>query len=230
MAGSSRLRIRPAALWPRGRCRAARLPYYRLGLLDREAGEVTDDQEQFLGVVQRNAERLLRVVGDPLFAAQVDAGKITLELDECDLASVAADAVEAARPAAAETGIELELAIDKVAMLDADRTRLAQVLDNLASNAVKFTSAGGRVSLGAFRTDDSVVLEVPNTGAGIAPDYQKQLFERFFRTASANEQAIPGTGLGLADAHGGSISVDSRVGQGTTFRVVLRLERERMAP
>jgi signal transduction histidine kinase len=102
-----------------------------------------------------------------------------------------------------------------------------QLLDNLLSNAIKFTPAGGRVDVRVPERDGGVALEVADTGMGIGSDDQEHLFERFFRTKAAGEAAIQGTGLGLTivkaivDAHGGTISVESGEGKGTTFRVLL---------
>jgi signal transduction histidine kinase len=202
-------------------------------VLEGEAGEVTAEQERFLAIVRRNAERLLRVVGDLLFVAEADAGKISLDPSSFNLRSVLSEAVDAARPAAIDKDIELSLDVDDVPTLFGDPARIAQVFDNLVSNAVKFTPEGGRVSLRAAAEQDAAVVEVADTGMGISPEDQKQLFGRFFRTAAASDHAIQGTGLGLAivqaivDAHGGSISVESEVGRGTTFKVKLPLQRER---
>ena len=116
-----------------------------------------------------------------------------------------------------------------------DRGRLAQVLDNLVSNALKFTPEGGRVEVRTSVTDDYVLLEVEDSGIGISAEEQPRLFERFFRAASATEQAIPGTGLGLAivkaivEAHSGRIEVVSAPGEGTTFRVELPLRETQSA-
>jgi signal transduction histidine kinase len=112
-------------------------------------------------------------------------------------------------------------------MVDGDRSRLAQLLDNLVANAVKFTPGGGRVDLCVRGAEGRALIEVADTGIGIPADEQSRLFERFFRASSATEQAIPGTGLGLAiakaivQAHGGEIAVESVEGAGTTFRVLL---------
>src|SRR6266508_4126425 len=110
-----------------------------------------------------------------------------------------------------------------------DRGRLAQVLDNLVSNALKFTREGGAVTVRTSSEGEHVAVEVSDTGIGIALEDQPKLFERFFRSKAAAEEAIPGTGLGLAivkaivEAHGGRITVDSKEGRGTTFRVELPL-------
>ena len=198
-------------------------------VLDGEGGELTADQERFLQVVDRNAERLLRLVGDLLFVAQVDAGTIALELSGVDLVELAEESVTAARPAAATKGVDLILTAEGLPTIAGDRARLAQLLDNLISNAVKFTPAGGRVDLRVFADDGKAVVEVHDTGIGIPASEQVRLFERFFRASSATEQAIQGTGLGLSiakaisEAHGGTIAVASEEGEGTTFRVELPL-------
>jgi signal transduction histidine kinase len=204
-------------------------------VLDGEAGALRDEQREFLSIVDRNADRLLHVVGDLLFVAQVEAGRIALEAGPTDVEEVVRQAADAARPAATEKGIELELDVDGIGELTADRARLAQVLDNLISNAVKFTPAGGRVAVRSSRDGDIAILEVSDTGMGISEEDQEKLFQRFFRADSATAQAIQGTGLGLAivkaiiEAHDGAISVVSAPGKGTTFRVELPIERDQVA-
>ena len=198
-------------------------------VLDEEAGELNAEQQRFLRAVERNSGRLLRLVGDLLFVAQADAGRLTLERAMVDVSALAADCVEGARPVADQKSIALELATTPVPALVGDRGRLAQVLDNLVSNSLKFTPEGGRVEVRTGASNGHVVLEVEDSGIGIPAAEQPRLFERFFRAASATEQAIPGTGLGLAivkaivEAHGGDITVESRPHEGTTFRIELPL-------
>jgi signal transduction histidine kinase len=196
-------------------------------VLDGAPGDLTDEQRQFLGVVERNSDRLQRLVGDLLFVAQVDAGRLALELDRLDALEVGAEAVEAARPAADQKGLELRLVGDQRAELVGDRARLAQLVDNLVSNAIKFTPAGGSVEVGVRTVGGNVTIEVSDSGMGISVVEQERLFQRFFRTAAATSQAIPGTGLGLAiskaivDAHEGTIELESAEGRGTTFRITI---------
>jgi len=204
-------------------------------VLDGEVGELTEEQSRYLLVVDRNVDRLLRVVGDLLFAAQVDAGTIALDCCTTDLDQLVREAVEAARPLAAEHEVELELDAEGGADLIGDRARLAQILDNLIANAVKFTPPGGHVEVRTFLEADVVVVEVADTGIGISDEDQDRLFQRFFRAEGAILHAIEGTGLGLAivkaivDAHGGELSVESISGQGTTFRIALPLEQVQAA-
>jgi two-component system, sensor histidine kinase and response regulator len=202
-----------------------------LELVLEEEDALTDEQRQFLGVVERNAHRLLALVGDLLFLAQIEAGKLSLEVGAVDLAAIAAESVETARPLAEEKGITVTLATGPLALIAGDRARLAQLLDNLISNGIKFTPADGRVDVRVRGERGQAVIEVRDTGMGIPDEEQDHLFERFFRTAKATEQAIPGTGLGLAIskaivlAHGGRITFTSSEGSGTTFRVSLPIRQ-----
>jgi signal transduction histidine kinase len=198
--------------------------------LMQEDGGFDEDQLRYLGIVDRNSARLLDLVSDLLFLAQVDAGKLTFELRPVELELVVAECIEASQPTAQAKQIELVASTQPLpAPLQGDPTRLAQVLDNLVSNALKFTPAGGRVDVRLSAGDGMAVLEVQDTGLGLPEDEQDQLFERFFRSSRASENAIPGTGLGLAIAkaiverHGGRIALDSAVNVGTTVRVELPL-------
>ncbi|MDP9262171.1 MAG: HAMP domain-containing histidine kinase, partial [Actinomycetota bacterium] len=196
-------------------------------MIEGEVGGMNEEQLNFLGVVRRNADRLLRLVGDLLFAAQSDARQVEFERAPVDLLPLVTHAFEAARPAAAEREIELALETEFVGGLHGDAGRLGQMIDNLLSNALKFTPPSGTVLVRLARRDDAVQIEISDTGMGISEEDQQRLFERFFRTSEATEQAIQGTGLGLsiaaaiAEGHGGSIEVKSEVGRGTTFSVVL---------
>ena len=200
-------------------------------VLDGEAGDVSDEQRQFLGVVERNADRLLALVGDLLFLAQIEAGKLSLEVGAVDLGAVASESIDAARPLADDKDITLSLAIGPVPLLAGDGARIGQLVDNLVSNAIKFTPEGGRVDVRARARNGTAVIEVRDSGIGIPVDEQERLFERFFRSSNAAERQIPGTGLGLAiskaivEAHGGKIAVKSEVDVGTTFKVSLPVHR-----
>ena len=189
--------------------------------------DLEDEHRRFLDVVDRNADRLLRLVSDLLLVAQIESGKLTLELEEVDLVDVAGQSVEVLRPAADAHGIDLRLDVDPIPSLRGDPARLGQLLDNLVSNAVKFTESGGRVVVALGANGDDVVLAVSDNGIGIPVAEQRRLFDRFFRASTAQDRAIEGTGLGLTivhaivRAHGGEIELTSDVGQGTTFRVRL---------
>jgi signal transduction histidine kinase len=198
-------------------------------VLEEAVGELNDEQRRFLTIVDRNSDRLLRLVGDLLFVAQADAGRIALDRTDVDLGSVVQECAQSARPAAERSEVELRVEAAPVPPVAADRARLAQLVDNLLSNALKFTPPGGQVTLRAGARDSKAVLEVADPGIGIPPEEQTHLFERFFRTSAASERATQGTELGLAiakaiaESHDGTISVKSAEGEGTTFRVELPL-------
>jgi signal transduction histidine kinase len=197
-----------------------------------DPGNLRPEQREFLAVVDRNSGRLLGLVSDLLFVAQVDASRLELTLAETDLGSLVEQTVESARPTAGDKGIRLEGEVEERSLVFGDRTRLAQLLDNLVSNALKFTPPGGSVRVHLRRSGANAVLEVSDTGIGMSAKDQERLFDRFYRTPSARRDAVPGTGLGLSiakaivDAHNGTISVISSKGDGTIFRVELPLVQD----
>jgi len=202
-----------------------------LELIREDATELSEEHRSFLEIVDRNARRLLSLVGDLLFVARLDAGSLDLELEDVDLEEVARDCVETQGPRAEKGGVALRLEVDELPSVRGDRARLAQLFDNLVSNAVKFTRRGGEVDVRLADVDGEVVITVSDTGIGIPVGEQDRLFERFFRSSTATSQAIQGTGLGLTiakaivEAHGGSIGAESEEGRGTTFTVTLPLGR-----
>jgi signal transduction histidine kinase len=190
---------------------------------DEESGPLNGGQRRAVGVMRRNAGRLIAIVNDLLFVARAEEGRIELTMAELSLERVAADAIEDQRLEAQEEGVDLRLAARPAPPVLADRHRVDLLIENLLSNALKFTPAGGSVRLGVAPVDGHVRLEVSDTGIGISAEYQKHLFERFFRTPET--VGTPGVGLGLsivkaiADAHHATVRVHSEPGQGTTFQV-----------
>jgi signal transduction histidine kinase len=197
---------------------------------EEEAGELTDEQRRFLSIVYRSSERLQRLVGDLLFVARLDANGLQLQLGDVHVDDVLRECIEATAALARARELELNTEIEAIPAIQADRERLMQLATNLLSNAVKFTPGGGLVTARTYVDGSDAVIQVEDTGIGIPPLDQERLFQRFFRSTTATEQAIPGTGLGLviskaiAEAHGGSISVRSEPGAGTCFTVRLPLE------
>ena len=187
--------------------------------------ESNDERRGYLSIVERNADRLLALVSDLLFTARLQDGRLQLERDEVDLGELVAHAVDSARPRAAAAGVQLHLEAVRVPRILGEGDRLAQLLDNLVSNAIKFTPAGGDVRVTVRVVAGMIRLEVSDTGIGIPEADRERLFERFFRTQSALERQIQGTGLGLyiskaiVEAHGGRIGVHSQEGEGTSFVV-----------
>jgi signal transduction histidine kinase len=208
-------------------------------LLDTENGgdPLTDEQRTFLQTVTRSSNRLLHLVNDLLLVAQARAGRLEMNKQPCDLVGIARQAVEAAHASAVKSGIALTLRpLVKQAVVSADAPRLGQAIDNLISNAIKFTRPGGTIAVVLARADDGIMLSVSDSGIGIPEDEQAGLFSRFFRSKSATKDAIPGTGLGLAiaksivDAHGGEITFTSAAEIGTTFVVTLPHEPQAPSP
>ena len=185
--------------------------------------------DHFAEVIERNAQRLLRLVGDLLFLSRIQSGQLAMELRGTDLAAIASEAVAEMRPEAQRKNVSLILSGGEVPLFAADPTRIAQLLGNLISNAVKFTPEGGRIDVKLGTDGDHAVLTVADTGTGIPGTDLELIFERFFRSASASRQMIPGTGLGLTitkaivAAHNGTITVHSQEGEGSTFTVRLPL-------
>jgi signal transduction histidine kinase len=198
-------------------------------VLEGEVGPVPDDQRRFLEIVNRNCNRLNRLVDDILFVALLDAGRLSLERQWVDLAELAAESVETARGAAVGKQIELSFSAEEgLPRVWVDQTRMTQLFDNLLSNAVKFTPPKGTVSVAIGRQGDAARVEVSDTGVGIPEHEVGGLFDRFFRASTS--VATPGTGLGLSivksivEAHGGTISVESEERVGTRFLIDLPLE------
>jgi PAS domain S-box-containing protein len=200
--------------------------YLELVLEGQEDG-LSKENGEFLGIVDRNAARLERLVDDLLFMARLGSGKLELSLEDTDLAALARESVGAATPRASAQAVELECAVEEVPAVRGDPGRLGQLLDNLISNAVKFTPDGGHVDVRVFPQNGDVAIEVADTGIGISADEQGQLFQKFFRTSAAGDRAIQGTGLGLSiskaivEAHAGRIELESKENVGTTVRVLL---------
>jgi PAS domain S-box-containing protein len=199
-----------------------------LGYLELLSGEeLTEEQRSYTNIIGRNSDRLVRLTSDLLLIAQIDDQQLTLERDPIDLGTILAQALTAAAPTAKTARVEL-VGNDKLSLpIVGDGGRLAQLLDNLISNAIKFTPAQGKVEVAAGSSSHGIWLEVRDTGMGIDAHDQELLFNKFFRTRTATKASIQGTGLGLAiskaivQAHGGSIQVESAQGEGTTFRVEL---------
>jgi len=198
-----------------------------LEVLEDETAQLSPDGRRFVGVIDRNARRLLRLIGQLLFVSQLQAGRLPARFGWVDSDALVRDAVDLARASAEARDVDLSLEAEPVGRLWVDGDRLTQLLDNLLSNAIKFTPEGGSVRVRLATVGSTVRLEVEDTGIGIPRGDQARLFERFYRGAAAIEREVPGTGLGLwiSDAvvrmHGGTIAVHSEVGAGTTFTVLL---------
>ncbi len=214
-----------------------------LELLRMSPDPLTEEQRDDLDVIQRNAERLLRLVTDLLLSVQLSAGTFSVDAEPIDLAEVVRQSAHNIDPIADAAGVTMVVDADHPIRLQADPLRLAQAVENVLSNAVKFTPKDGSVTVRAFeRPGDppTAVIEVTDTGIGIAPAELSRLTERFFRSRTARDRRGRGIGLGLPitqaiiEAHRGRMDVASEPGSGTTFTLSLPIDRgapiDRSAP
>ncbi len=198
-------------------------------LRDEESATLSESQLHYLSVAERNANRLLRLVGDLLFTAQVDSGTFRIEQRTQELGEIVAHSVETSKPTAAAAGVTISTEVDPGVMVNGDALRIGQACDNLISNAIKFTPKGGTVTVRLCVRDGVACINVRDTGMGIAEADIERLFSRFFRASSAMQNAVPGVGLGLVItkaiviAHGGTLNVESELGVGTNFTMTLPL-------
>jgi signal transduction histidine kinase len=181
-----------------------------------------------LSVIYSEIDHLQRLVGDLRTLSQADAGRLKLNRQPLAPLELLAQARAAFEHQAAQNGIRLELvAGGSLPDLNLDETRMAQVLSNLITNALRFTPVGGRVTLGAAQVDGQVRLTVTDTGQGIAPEDLPFVFERFYRADKSRSEDSGESGLGLSiakalvEAHGGRLTVQSAPGRGSTFEVLL---------
>jgi len=197
--------------------------------LDPAEGGLSPATQSHLRIAQRNADRLGDLVDQLLFLARADSRPLEIDRGRVDLGEILTEAAEMARPAASAKDIDLLVDPMTRRPVLADGAQLLRIVENLVTNAVKFTPESGSVRLTARDGGDAAILEVSDTGVGIPTAEQPELFNRFFRGTAAIQRAIPGSGLGLAisqviaEAHGSTIEVESAPGTGSTFRLALPL-------
>jgi heavy metal sensor kinase len=189
-----------------------------------------EEYQEVLNSALEEIERISRLVEGLLLLARADSGVLRLDLRPVDLPGVVAEVTAQMQRIAADHGVGLSLAGLEPVTVCGDRGQLSRLLLNLVDNALKYTPAGGRVTLALRREGNRARISVSDTGIGLSPLEQAQIFTRFYRAAAARTQSGGGAGLGLciaqsiAQAHGGSIEVTSLLGQGSTFTVVLPAE------
>ena len=196
-------------------------------LLKRYSSET--EAEEYLGVIQKESERLTRLVDRVLDFSRIDKGKKEFQFRDENIREVITSAIEAFRSQAEEAGCELEvnLAEDLPGQIKIDRDAISEALLNLLSNAVKYSKDEKKIIVNAQITGEYVAIEVIDNGIGIPKREQKKIFERFYRVDDVLSREIKGSGLGLAlveyiaEAHGGKVAVESRVGEGSKFTLLL---------
>ena len=198
--------------------------------LQKERG--SEDYRQVLQAVNEEVDRLIRLAGSLLTLTRADAGQIPLSFEDIDVAEVVTGVSEQVRPTAVDKSVKLQIDPPPPPVsVQADEDLLLQLMLNLLDNAIKYTQSGGEVTVGWKVSGNQVELRVQDTGIGISHEHIPYLFDRFYRADKARSRAEGGVGLGLAisrwiaDVHGGSISVDSAPGKGSTFVVLLPTSR-----
>jgi two-component system phosphate regulon sensor histidine kinase PhoR len=194
-------------------------------LLER-VGSLTPQQQEFIKRIKFSVEQITRLVTDLLDLGRIEAGLDNTK-EKTPISVLARYSAESLRGITDTKDIHLQVEVDDdLPLVSGDPIRLRQMIGNLLENAVKYSSRGGTVHLEALSEDHQVILRVSDNGPGIPPSEQPYLFDKFFRASNVPED-VPGTGLGLSivksivDNHDGRIWVDSQVGKGTTFTVVL---------
>jgi signal transduction histidine kinase len=185
-------------------------------------------QQELLGIVKRNAERLVKLIDDLLDLSRIESGKVELRITAVDIVAVITEVVSLLQSQIEAKG--QELSFDRTQTLPAvagDAERIRQIFINVLSNAHKYTPQGGQIWLTARAEDGWVLIDVRDNGIGLSPDEQAHLFDRFFRAQQPTTQSVEGTGLGLpitrllVEMHGGRITVTSAPGEGSTFSFTL---------
>ena len=196
-------------------------------LIRGEAEGLTPEGVRFLDIIERNADKMHRLVGDLLMLDRLEAGALPLDLAPVSIPDLAAEAVTSASAGAARQGVTIDITTGTGPAVLGDQRRLMQVLDNLIANAVKFSNRNSRVHVSATCDGRTWRVDVADSGIGIPPDEAGLLFSRFVRASNARTAGLPGTGLGLSivkvlvEMHGGHAEVDSTLGRGSTFSVFL---------
>lgn len=198
-----------------------------------QAELVSEMLRDVLQEVEDETARMGRMISDLLLLAQADSGELTLQRDVVEMDTLLLDIYRQTKRIAQRSkgdgALDVRLGGEDQALVRGDRERLRQLLLNLAENAVKYTPSGGSITLGLVNEDGWVRVDVQDTGIGIDPMDQEHIFERFYRTDKARSREMGGSGLGLsivqwiAKAHGGHVSVESQLQQGSTFTLWLPL-------
>lgn len=185
-------------------------------------GALNERQKQYTNRLYTSIDEMLEMIENLLNMAMVDSG-MKLELGEVNLAHVAQHIANKYVELAESHRIELRQNLESVPLVQGDERRLKQVVENLISNAIKYSPDGGQVIVSVKAENDTVLLSVQDTGIGIAPEHLDHVFKRFYRINNDKTHRIKGTGLGLAISfdiikqHGSALKVESTVGEGSRF-------------
>jgi signal transduction histidine kinase len=202
-------------------------------ILDNIYGDVSQKIREVLERLEKNGRHLLSLINDVLDLSKIEAGRLTLSLNEYSLAQMIQMAISSVEALAAEKQLALKAAVPENLIIGkGDEQRIAQVLLNLLGNAIKFTETG-EIKVEAGVSDKKFLVSVSDTGPGLAEADQKKIFEEFHQADGSSTRQKGGTGLGLSiskkiiEMHGGRIWVESTLGKGSTFRFTLPIRVER---
>ena len=198
-------------------------------------GEITPEQEEVLGRVQKNVDRLKRLIDDILDLSKMESGKLRMNVMVNNINHIIQETVEFQKDVATSRGLSINLALDEnLPPVPFDSDRITQVMNNLLNNAIKFTKTGG-ITIATINKADSnhILVAVKDTGKGIVSSGMSKIFEKFQQIESAEHNEEGGTGLGLAicrqiiELHRGKIWVESVEGEGTTVNFILPIQERR---
>ena len=196
-------------------------------LLEEKVGPLTEKQAELLVAAREDSDRLHGILNNLLDISRIESGRVKMEFRAVSPREMAMEALESFRTAAHDQGVTLDMELpEDLPEVWADTTRISHVFGNLLSNALKYTPPGGKVTLSARAEEHGVTFSIVDTGKGIPSHYLPRIFEQFFRVPDQGPQT--GAGLGLAivkeivGAHGGTVSVDSIEGKGSTFSFALK--------
>lgn len=200
-------------------------------LLNKGIGSLTEDQTSIASAIKEDCDRLSTLVNDIMELTKLESGKAVFELEPCSMVGIIENAYRQFKPFAEQKNVNLEFdAAEDLPPVFADYEKIKWVLNNLISNAIKYTNAGDDIMISASVRDDEMVVSVRDTGMGIPEEYTEKIFNRFFQV-KGNDLEIRGAGLGLSvskeiiDGHGGRIWCESRLDQGSIFTFTVNLSK-----
>jgi signal transduction histidine kinase len=186
-----------------------------------------DDFSFAAGIINKETERMIRLVHSLLELSKLESGQVKMAQDRVQIEEIVGDTLSSFEPQAQQQTVRFIKNLYPVPPMLGDQDRLRQVFNNLLDNALRYTPAGGSVTVSTRAANANIVITVSDTGQGIAPQDLPHIFERFYQADKSRSKEAGGLGLGLAickeiiAAHQGKIEVNSMVGKGTTFTIIL---------
>ncbi len=199
-------------------------------MMEEESGPLNEEQQEYLSIIRENSERLIALVNDLLDVSHIESGKVELQLKPVNLEQLYRNLAKSFEPVFVAKKQHLTLQFSEpMPIVLADEQRLQQIMNNLLSNASKYTLEGGSIQLWTRCEEDMIRIGIEDTGVGMTAEEQEALFTKFYRIKNRLTENVSGTGLGLTitrsliELHGGKIQVESTPGEGSTFSFTLPL-------